>query len=686
MADPLNRVNVAQIDAPFPEQWKAEMYQFVREIGAIKDSLDVLNTNISKSSEVSSRLADWYTEGGKSPLASLPQNIQEEVAQQRALNEFGAPLGASSEGAQRDLGAMGRQAGVTQGSTKSSTASTPYELSEADKQKAMSEWLTSNPVALPQHYGGTYTSADIATLGAHWANSDKVWSPGFFPSAEGFKKAATESIPNAQAVLGLGSTYYNKLQGWSQGLGSFASGMGYQPGEGFQNDISIAGLHFRPPWNSTALTGGKQALSAFGASFNTPGLSPGAVMGLQEGVAARGWQENGGLSPQGQEIYDVQAKLFGRGGVFQELSENPEVMDLLDKATRSGTKGVDEMTKSIEGIPDAAEAAHESVGQMVKDMNSFGELSQSQGGTHAAGQEQAKQAAQLLGIPAAATQGILESPFVQGKIFQATGVPTFMQGTLPGGVKNELMVKAVHEMANMVGPTKGKNIKGIGGFEEHISGLEQKAALMKAMGLEANPETIMKILKEDPNRQKVQGELSKAAQMWQNTTNELIGRGDGSAFAEAITANHASKGQHNFGYLLKTMEHQRTSDGKPMFNRDDIKAIRTNYGEGYDSHGKELVKEKFENVQKVLGTKAQKNADNTGSPTQSVMIELSPTARKLLRLPNKKSREKLEANAGSGKPINASASGYTDEPIPVLDNEGNVYWQVPGQEQLYKEK
>lgn len=703
MADPLNRVNVTQIDAPFPEQWREELYTFAREIGAIKDSLDVLNTNIQKSSEVSNRLAEWYTEGGKSPLASLPSDIAEQYAQQRALNEFGAPEGASNEGALRAaLSQQAQQAGTT---PSSGGASKPPNTQE--KREGLEGWLEKTPIALPQHYGGTYTAADIAALGAHFAN----WRLGNAETPEGedkwasvgdkFKSAATEGIPTAQAVLGLGKNYYNKAQSMSQGLASYSSALGFQPGEGFSlgplgssNDISIAGLNFRPPLiNSTALSGIKQGISAFGASFNTPGLSPGAVMSLEEGVAARGWQENGGLSPQGQEIYDVQAKLFGKGGVFQQMSENPGVMDLLDKATRSGTKNIQEMTKAIEAIPSAAEEANVSVEQMAADMNAYGEMSQQQGGSHAAGQEQAKQVAQLLGMAPSAVEGIFNSPFIQGKIFQSTGVPTFMQGTLPGGVKNQLMVKAVREMANMVGPQKGHTVQGLGGFEYHVSGQDEQVALMKAMGLEANPEVIKKILNENPHRIQVQGQLSKSAQAWQQTTLELlqnpgaqkVGSHQWQKAEEALTATVS--GNHNFGQLLRTMGEQRTEDGKRMFSREDIKNIRTNFGEGYSQHGAELVKAKFESVQKVLGTKGEKDSNRTGSPNHQLTIDLSPAAKKILRLPNKKSTMKLEANAGEGKPMNASASGFTNDPVPNFSSDnGELLWENPTTGQLYTER
>lgn len=624
------------------------MFQFTKEIAAIKELLGVVATSLTTSTEAHKALSDLYTE----------ESIAERAS--RAI--------ASEQSQQRPTGPEGEETGAS----RPERNETPERENEREERQRPSrppnsEDILDQPIQMPQHYGGKYTAEDLLKLmgkgarglGQFGGTPESLQEP-LLNASKVFGRGA-ELQPSVSAVWNLGRTYTSAARGWSEGLGEYSGSLGYEPGGGplgLNNVSGPFGTHFRVPLaNSAAMSGIAQTAEAYATSMTVPGLSGSQAMAMNQSLAERGWFPG---QPGQQDLFDAQSQLIGKGGVFQQLGENPEVADLLDRAMRSGTAGTNEMVRSIEEIPEAAKHAHEGVSQMVQSMNAFGEFSQSQGGTHYAGQQQALELANMTGIPNAATKGLMESPWAQSAVFRATGMPSWMQGTVPGAVKNQAIMQGFWSLSKAVGKGEGRTYKS-GGFEEHVSPIEEQAARMHMLLPNMNPETIQRMLREGKGGIEGRSEVQKQAEMWEKTTRGFMGTGKTNLENQMLTASNVGKA--NFGRLLKNMEQQKTEDGKPMFSREDIKDIRSNFGQGYDSHGKQLLEEKYKAVQEVLGTKAGKDSNAAGSPS-NVMIELSPAAKKLLQLPNKRSRIKVEAGAGENSTVNGF-SGYTDGLLPV---------------------
>lgn len=667
--------NVTRIDAPFPEQWREEMYKFVSEIEAIKKSLDVLNTSIEASSEASNKLSEWYEKGGLSPTASTAGTGK------TLVDVYGQPLSGGEAPTQEEIQTRTREELGRQGGGPSYPPGTPEaENKRRTPGESSQEYLENTPIVLPQHYGGKYTTADMLTLLARMTNSYNQSERIGGEPGTGFSNTATNwlvnraqtTVPAMQAAVGIFGNYVPGLgspQNWSQELGSFASGLGYRPGEGFlgSNNLNVMGMRFRVPFlNPSTLQGISQFGNAWESAVTTPGLSTEQSMAAMSSIGERGWFQNGELNPSGENLYEVFRNLISKGGSYRQLAENPETMDLVEQATRYGNRSTNEMLKIIEQIPEAAEKAHEGMSQMISDMKDFGEFSKSTGGTRAAGYEQAQEIGEITGEPAAAWMGALNSPWAQSAIFRATGQPSWMQGALPGALKNEIGIKALQQAAKVVGRPNPYTLKDFSGGEYTVSGLQQQAAMIqKFFYPELSPEDIMKKLK-NAHANIETAKVQRANFDWKREAESLL-RNNASPeeIHRFITGEEVSG--HNFGNMLHDMRTLKTAEGRPMFSQEDIRLIRES---GKGKEGKELIEARYGEVQKILNTKARKRSENTGSPNHSTVtyeLELTPSARKILELPGKKSRMKLEANAGGGTPINHSATGYTDNLIPAGD-------------------
>lgn len=644
--------NITRIDAPFPEEWREEFFQFNNEIAAIKQLLTNVAASLTTSNEAQQALANLYTKEAVAERAS--QAIASEQSQQRLVGPNGEDLLAS-------------RPPVTSPEEEKTREEKQQPSTPPDSEKG----ILDQPIQMPQHYGGKYTAEDLLKLMGKGTRkiSEKagiftgIGEPAEWLSQK-FAKGA-ELQPSVSAVYNLGKTYTSAAKNWSEGFGQYAGSLGYEAGGGFMGLNNVEGplgTHFRVPLlNSSALSGIAQTAEAYQTALTVPGLSGSQVMAMNQSLAERGWYP--GQSQQ-QELFDVQAKLIGKGGVVQQLGENPEVANLIDHAMRSGNAGAEEMLRTIQEIPEAAKNAHEGMDQMVQSMNEFGELSQSQGGTHFAGQQQALQLANTTGLPNAAVKNLIESPWAQSAVFRETGVPSWAQGTVPGAIKNKATIDSFFSLANAVGKGEGHTYKS-GPFETHVSGIEEQAARIHMLIPSMPPETIQRMLREGKRGMEGRSEVQSEAEGWKQLAEEVVERGNPTAAKQLLTAGNV--GNKNFGRLLHDMAEQKTEDGRRMFSHEDIKMIRNNWNRGYgDLHGKELVEARYSALEKVLGKKSGKDSNAAGSPG-NVTIELSPAARKLLQLPNKRSRIKIEAGAGENSTVNGF-TGSSDPLVPTFPN------------------
>lgn len=659
-----NEITVTRIDAPFPEQWREEMFQFVNELKGIKDGLNVLHVDNVEAVQANKKMADFYSAGGKSPAASVAQY---EAASGPILNRFGVPFSSDPATVQAALGQQAKKDDVTP-----PTPSLPPDAPEEDEQSktfAQKYLEKMGPLEMPQYYGGVYTTQDLLKGGAQVSNwlAGKAGDNSSLTSPLNFAANSFARLGQAMPPLSMLKQYGSQAMGYSSGLESYAGALGQTPvqsgGLGV-NDISVLGMNFRPPLiNPTALAGASQYLNTFGQSLNYPGMSTGEAAGINQGLAERGWYPG---SMQTQGMFDALGQMTSWGGAYQQMAMDPAVQDLQDKATRVGTTSMQDWLETMKQVPDAAKNANEGINQMLADMNSFGDFSESQGGTHFAGQQQALGFANTTGLPSAIGLAMAQSPWNQSAIFRATGQPQWMQGILPGSVKNQYMMQGFWQAAQAVGRPQAISESSPAGGNFAVSGIAQQAAMMHQFMMPDVPiEQIQRMLKEGPGGIKRRMGVDRSIQAWQQTAQNMLQTGHtGNQFKDFISGS-LDQG-NNFDHILKYMARLKTDSGAHMFSPEDIKKIRTNSGQGYDTLGAARIRDQYNAVEKILGEKSNKVNNNTGSPDQQLTIDLSPAAKKFLQLPNKKSQMKLAANGGSGQNINGAYTGYTDGIQPAM--------------------
>lgn len=671
--------NITRIDAPFPEAWREQLFQFSNGLKEIKDLMTVMAISLTESKEAEEMMVKLYSSESLAERASQAHLI-EQREQGRPVNPQGEETGASRPvnappmEYEAPIGTPGyeRQKQEEQEEYSSRPPDAPPAKKESEKSKyeRSTDYLEANPVTQVAHYGGNFTTADLLNILAQGANKLSNGDPNSFmgQATANLGWGAQTAIPNIQA----GIAFARKGQGASESLGSYAGSLGYEAGNGALGMNSASGpfgTNFRIPLlNSAALSGLTSTAEAYGTALSYPGLSGTQVMGMNTNLAERGWFP--GQKGQ-QELFDAQAHLISKGGVMQQLGEDPGTAEMLDESTRNGNASMEEMIQTIEEIPDAAEKAHEGIAQFQASMREVGEFNESIGGSKYEGQQQAKLLSESTGMPIQAVKGMIESPYTQSAIFRETGVPSWAQGQVPASVKNEIGMKEFWRLAGQVGPGEAHTYTTQDGVKIHRSAKESQAAQMHLINPSVSYEAALKMLREGRTGSQGRARISGDLEGWKQHFMEISGHGKEGLENELLRGTKVNDHgeEFNFGGILHNMAKLKTAQGKSMFSHEDLKNIRTNNGEGYSGHGKELAEEKYEAVQDILNEKASKDANSAGNPGTYV-LELSQWAKKVFQLPNKKTRIKLEAGAGENSAVNGSA-GYSDPPIPrALSNLG----------------
>jgi hypothetical protein len=675
-------VVISRIDAPFPEEWRVGMEEFTREIGAIKELLGVMSISEVESAEAQKALVNMYTKEEFAKRAS--QAILDEQPQARVLDQFGKPVAASQAYTPAGAPYSPYSPSPPPASPPPPAGPTPKEYYHSPEPPPGSpyyeeenpsrppdaeppESILDKEISMPQHYGGKYTAQDMLILAGKLARSKGLESQGY--------EKFTGQVPNIEAGYNLVKTYGNAARGMSEGLQSYSTSMGNQPGMGGLSGMTNIGLgplgNFRLPFNSGAIAGllGQGGIgSAFSTAMQTPGLSTGEAMSMQQALAEKGYYPG---EKGFNEIFGAQTKLFEKGGVMQEMAANPDVMEMMDKGFRTGSASIKEITEMVEEIPEAAKTAHVGMTQMVADMKTYGELAESQGGTIFGGSQQALQLAQATGQPASASLGMINNPWAQSLIYRETGTPSYMQGTLPPQVKNRYATQALQSARQLVGHYKAKHTYNpVSGTFETTSAVSQEAAAIKALvpGYEnMSTEQIERHLRgggtlagSEENREQTLG----ATKQWKDDAEKMLKENPNNpAINNFVSGGEEGQGKGAFGHILSQMRNQMTADGRHRYSQEDIKAIRE---AGQGLHGDELIEAKYKAINNIIEEKASKQSRNQEG--EQVTIGLSPAARNFLTVESRRARAKREAGAGGSEPVNHSFTGPTDPLKPNVVN------------------
>lgn len=663
------RVVVSRIDAPFPEEWRVGMEEFTKEIGAIKELLGVMSISEVESAEAQKALVNMYTKEEFAKRAS--QAVMQEQPS-GLLDRYGSPVESASR-AQTPAGEQPTQKMPRESyNSPEPPPGSPYDESPSENPSRQPEPeanILDKEISMPQHYGGKYTAQDMLIL------AGKLARKGGLEGAAGSFGTLAKVAPNVEAGYNLIKTYGNAARGMSEGLQSYSTSIGNQPGmsglEGM-NNINLGPLGtFRNPLNSGAIAGlfGQGGIgSAFSTAMQTPGLSTSQAMSMQQALAEKGYYPG---EKGFNEIFGAQTKLIGKGGIMQEMATNPDVMEMMDKGFRTGSASIKEITEMVEEIPEAAKTAHVGMGQMLTDMKTYGELAESQGGTIFGGSQQALQLAQATGQPAGASLGMINNPWAQSLIYRETGTPSYMQGTLPAQVKNRYATQALQTARQLVGHfTAKRTYNPVSGTYETTSAVSQEAAAIKALvpGYEnMSTEQIERHLRgggtlagSEENREQTLG----ATKQWKDDAERMLKENPNNpAINNFISGGEEGQGKGAFGHILSQMRNQMTAEGKHRYSQEDIKTIRE---AGQGLHGDELIEAKYKAINNIIEEKASKQSRNQEG--EQVTIGLSPAAKNFLTVESRRARAKREAGAGGSEPVNHSFTGPTDPLKPNVVN------------------
>lgn len=360
--------------------------------------------------------------------------------------------------------------------------------------------------------------------------------------------------------------FYNNTRRKNEQYTDFGTRLGAQPGSGFGSSIGP----FRPAFINPA------ARQAIGASVESrftslisAGISPEQDLEMKAELADVGFFDG----TQDAKNLMGSADMFGAKGGLRELYQlDPRAADveMFTKGTRFGQNSVEEMTKIMKEIPDAAHSAKMGIEDMVAEMKQAGEQAQDTGGNYADGAAAASMFSQTTGMTADAFNGLNQNTLVQGRMFGTTGLPSFMQGLLSPAQKNLAMLDAFSETATNMG-SYGKQVLPDGTI---ISGEDVKVAMLRQAFPELNPEQIRNLM----NSRKMEGYKTNLRTAARRESIESM-------------ANNGKMNQafRQAGRLSGMMRRSRDPMGNGIYTKDEIASVKNAAGAvkdiGFDEQG-----------------------------------------------------------------------------------------------------
>jgi hypothetical protein len=432
-----------------------------------------------------------------------------------------------------------------------------YQYSDAsivkDRENRHEKRRMGDAGLLPSYFGGKIGWQQMATAAIDLTNQ----KDGMFkdaPFASSVNRAAMFAEENA-LIIESARHAYSSLKNKNSQMIDFGSRLGAQPGSGFGSSIGP----FRPAFINPA------ARQAIGASVESKftslisaGISPEQDLEMKAELADVGFFD----STQDAKNLMGSADMFGQKGGLRELYQlDPRLadVDMLTKGTRYGQNSVEDMTKMMKEIPDAAKAAKMGIEDMVAEMKQAGEQAQETGGNYADGAAAASMFSQTTGMTADAFNGLNQNTLVQGRMFGTTGLPSFMQGLLSPAQKNLAMLDAFSETATNMG-SYGKQVLPDGTI---ISGEDVKVAMLRQAFPELNPEQIRNLM----NSRKMEGYKTNLRTAARRESIESM-------------ANNGKMNQafRQAGRLSGMMRRSRDPMGHGIYTDDEISSVKNAAG------------------------------------------------------------------------------------------------------------
>lgn len=331
----------------------------------------------------------------------------------------------------------------------------------------------------------------------------------------------------------------------------FGQQLGAQPGSGFGSSIGP----FRPGFINPA------ARQSIGANIEsrftsavTPGITPKEDLQLKADLADVGFFDG---SQDAKNLLGS-GDIFGAKGGLRELYQlDPRIADveMLTKGTRYGGSTVEEMTKMMKEIPDAAKAANTGIEDMIDQMKQAGQAAEDAGGSYRQGADAAKNFSERMGMPPAIYNTIKSSPLVEGRIFAQTGLPPFMQGAMPAAGQEIASMQAFQDISNSMGTFEDRFYT-LNGTEHRLSGNKVKAQMLQQQFPDLSTQQIENLL-----------EPGKLEDYMASAQVDLK--------AEEIIAGEPGSGRRgDMRDMMRLMRQSKTADGNELFEQEDIDAVK----------------------------------------------------------------------------------------------------------------
>lgn len=300
-------------------------------------------------------------------------------------------------------------------------------------------------------------------------------------AAYGLYKAAEFAPVGAIAQQYASNLGYPIDRGSIMGAGQMANATGSQ---GQFGPFSI------PYMNETYLKGVEESFQRMKRAVSKGGLSGKQVEFIDQQLAGLGYTGGRGGGTVSDDLVDQYRELDD--SIMQRnkrLGENPEMYMLQDRALRYGNGTMREffhlMTKEY---PKAADVAHVSQEQMIKDAEQLAETYEKMGGTAAKAISDNAYFTQS-GLPPSVINQYMQNPFFQSAAFRQTGLMPNAQASMPRGAVMSSMLQSLNELGMATGgfPTQVQSASGAlgelglknvsGGFDQQIGLMAEQTGL-----------------------------------------------------------------------------------------------------------------------------------------------------------------------------------------------------------------
>ena len=166
-----------------------------------------------------------------------------------------------------------------------------------------------------------------------------------------------------------------------------------------------------------------------------PGINREQAQGIVNATSAAGMSGR-----QGQEV----AREF-MGPLYQQYQVDPEQLIPFTQVLRTGTGGIEDITRALSGLGETARAARVDVNTMAQGLAQAGEAMQAQGGHFLSGVQFGRQFTNSYGLMPQVGQTLSEQPMTQAILSGRTGLPSFALQAAPAADR----MAAIRDSVNM---------------------------------------------------------------------------------------------------------------------------------------------------------------------------------------------------------------------------------------------